>query len=467
MSDSNIIMKLISPILSYYFLTSIPFAQDYIQNPETKIHHSKFIIQNHFSLSFTQSFYLNTNLPNLENQNGNYFPKGYGSISSLLFQYHAKYLSFSTEPVIMGKNQYSIILPEKDQLFSVLNDVPMGSNYHPNQFRNTGLKFRFNGLSAGLGNWDQWWGPGIHNSLSLSNNAQAFYHYYIGTDGNQSVGKYVDFSFKYLASRPMQNLKGDDYFLSAWFLKAKYKFLELGLNRNVVNGGYPDLPWDQQDVLTVLIDQNNIRYWDTINTYYILGNFVESGLKVFLEIGFPNRSYAGQDPNVYSDHAMASNLGLRKQGAFGSENLLFGFEYTRLVQGIYYNILPTPNWYDNIKYNYSSYKGRRWAAHSGSDSDDFLIFVGYKDERKSFIYGLNYERHGVTYHFPPEVKFESRINASYSSGNTTVHLVYENEYFEHYGFVDVNRNVWDETFEPGSLQRTHTLLISLQHTLSF
>ena len=68
---------------------------------------------------------------------------------------------------------------------------------------------------------------------------------------------------------------------------------------------------------------------------------------------------------------------------------------------------------------------------------------------------------------PPEVKFESRINASYSSGNTTVHLVYENEYFEHYGFVDVNRNVWDETFEPGSLQRTHTLLISLQHTLSF
>ena len=93
--------------------------------------------------------------------------------------------------------------------------------------------------------------------------------------------------------------------------------------------------------------------------------------------------------------------------------------------------------------------------------------MGYKDEQKSFIYGLNYERHGVTYHFPPEVKFESRINASYSSGNTTVHLVYENEYFEHYGFVDTNHNVWYETFEPGSLQRTQTLLISLEHTLSF
>ena len=239
------------------------------------------------------------------------------------------------------------------------------------------------------------------------------------------------------------------------------------MSRNVLSGGYSDLPWSLNDAMTVLINNNNSKYWDSINEYYLLAHFPDSGLEVFLDIGFPNRSYAGKDPEVYSAHAMGSNLGLRKQGAFGSDKLLFGFEYTRLVQGIYYNILPTPNWYDNIKYNYSSFKGRRWATHSGADSDDFLVFMGYKDEQKSFIYGLNYERHGITYHFPPEVKFESRINASYKRGNTKVHVIYENEYFEHYGFVDVNRNVWDETFEPGSLQRTHTLLISFEHTLSF
>ena len=85
----------------------------------------------------------------------------------------------------------------------------------------------------------------------------------------------------------------------------------------------------------------------------------------------------------------------------------------------------------------------------------------------SFVYGLNYERHGVTYHFPPEVKYESKISASLRYNNTFIYFNYENEYFEHYGFVDVNRNVWDETFEPGSLQRTHTFLISVEHTLSF
>jgi len=424
-------------------------------------------VTHHASFTYKQSFYLNTNLPNLENQNGYYFPKGYGSFSSVLINFNTKHFSFSAEPVIVNRNSFSVDLPKKDKIFSVLNDVQYNNAYQPTQFRNTGIKLHYKGLSAGFGNWDQWWGPGNHNSLVLSNNAEGFYHYFVGTNAYQTIVSDLSFKFKYMVSDEMANWVGDDYFYSAWFFNLRYKTIEYGMSRNVLSGGYGDLPWSSSDAMTVLINNKNSKYWDSINEYYLLATFPKSGIEVFVDIGFPNRSYADKDPEIYSDHSMGSNLGLRKQGAFGSDNLLFGFEYTRLVQGIYYNILPTPNWYDNIKYNYSSYKGRRWAAHSGADSDDFLVFIGYKDEQKSFIYGLNYERHGVTYHFPPEVKFESRINASYKLGNTKIHLIYENEYFEHYGFVDVNRNVWDETFAPGSLQRTHTLLISLQHSLSF
>ncbi|MBT6938014.1 MAG: hypothetical protein HN982_10580 [Candidatus Marinimicrobia bacterium] len=450
-----------------FFLPQGTFCQSPLNS--SPIINQKSSIKNHFSLSFSQSFYLNTNLPNLENQNGYYFPKGFGFISTILFQYHRKHLTLTAQPQVLSKREYAIKLPHKDKLFSVLNGVPLNDAYrlNINQFRNMGLQLHFKGISAGYGNWDQWWGPGIHNSLVLSNNTEGFYHYYVGTTGYQPLIKSFSYKFKYMVSDHIKNWEGDDYYFSAWFLNIKYNVLEIGMSRNVFSGGYRDLPWTLSDAMTVLVNNKSSKYWDTINEYYLLANFRESGLKIFLDIGFPNRSYAGKDPEVYSDHAMGSNLGLRKQGAFGSEYLLFGFEYTRLVQGIYYNILPTPNWYDNIKYNYSSYKGRRWAAHSGADSDDFLIFIGYKDEQKSFIYGVNYERHGVTYHFPPEVKIESRINASYTKGNTQIQIIYENEYFEHYGFVDVNRNVWDETFEPGSLQRTHTLLISFEHTLSF
>ena len=60
----------------------------------------------------------------------------------------------------------------------------------------------------------------------------------------------------------------------------------------------------------------------------------------------------------------------------------------------------------------------------------------------------------------PEVKFESRINFGYSQKNILINISYENEYFEHYGFVDVNGNVWDETFEKvrSNVQRLYYFL---------
>ena len=60
------------------------------------------------------------------------------------------------------------------------------------------------------------------------------------------------------------------------------------------------------------------------------------------------------------------------------------------------------------------------------------------DKKINIIYGLNYERHGVSYHFPPEVKLESRISMNYNYKNFQIFVNYENEYFRHYGFVDNN-----------------------------
>ena len=82
---------------------------------------------------------------------------------------------------------------------------------------------------------------------------------------------------------------------------------------------------------------------------------------------------------------------------------------TRLLQGKFLIFL-TPNWYQNAKYDFSSFEGRRWAAHSGTDSDDLLVYSGIIGKKKNIIIGLNYERHGVTYKFPPEVKFRLKIN---------------------------------------------------------
>ncbi len=180
-----------------------------------------------------------------------------------------------------NNSQYSITVLKKDHLFSVLNDVPNRSIYQPNQFRNTGVQMYFKGISVGLGNWDQWWGPGFHNSLVLSNNAEGFYHYYVGTAGYQPLIKDISYNFKYIVSEDIQNWEGDDYFFSAWFLNFKYKVLEFGVSRNVLSGGYRDLPWSLSDAMTILVDNKNIQYWDSINEYYVLANFPDSGLEIF------------------------------------------------------------------------------------------------------------------------------------------------------------------------------------------
>ena len=112
-----------------------------------------------------------------------------------------------------------------------------------------------------------------------------------------------------------------------------------------------------------------------------------------------------------------------------------------------------------------SYRERRWGPHGGTDSDDILSFFGYNGNHLTLLYSLNFERHGVAFNFPPETKFEYVFSISFKKDHLSLYLEYENEYFEHYGFVDSNKNVWNEEFESGSIQRTKTLLFSIEYKL--
>tara|TARA_Y100001958_G_C21245259_1_gene574825 strand:+ start:1433 stop:2830 length:1398 start_codon:yes stop_codon:yes gene_type:complete len=423
--------------------------------------------RNHpLSINYNQKFYLNSNLPNFENENGYYFPKGYGSYTSINMSYRNTFFEISFEPIMYIGRIYNININEKTKLFSVLNDVPLDDVEKFQKFTDTGMKLVYNKIKIGYGNWNRWWGPGLHNSLVLTNNSKGFYHYFLGSEDNFiNISKNMFIKFNYILSESMINQLNAKFFLTAYYLNLKYKNLEFGYSKNILSGGFPDLSWTKHDALFIPITKKNIHLWDSIDDFFVMLSFPDEQVELFIEIGRPNTTFLGNNPEEFSDHGVGSNIGLRKIGVFGSNKLLFGVEYTRLVQSMYYNILPSSNWYDNIKYSYSSYKGRRWAAHSGSDSDDFLVFLGYLDERKSLIFGLNYERHGVSFHFPPEVKFEYKLQASIKYGRTDIQIKYENEYFEHYGFVDSNNNVWLDTFEEGSINRTNSLLINIKRSL--
>ena len=414
---------------------------------------------------YNQFFYNNSNLTNFENQNGLHIPRGFGFTSGLLFIYEAKNIFLTYEPRINVKEVFYKDTPQKNGIFSVSNDLDniRKNDHYP---RNFGFKYKLGNLNIGYGNWDQWWGPGIHNSITLSNNSKGFYNYHIDYYSKYLVSSdYININLNYNLSEPFKNSFGNEFFLTSLKSQFIYKNIEVGVAKDILSGGYSDIKWRINDAaLSILLDKNS-KYWNKTSSYYIKYFSKETGLNIFYELGVPKIGFNNKKIRNYSDHGFGTNFGLRKYKAFGHENFTFGFEYTRLLQSPYYNILPSPNWYDDKKYNYSSYMNRRWGAHSGPDSDDLLVYIGSIDNNLSLIYALNYERRGVTYNFPPEVKFESKIMFSFRTNKLFISIDIENEYFEHYGFVDTNLNVWNQTFQSGSIQRTNSVLFSIESKL--
>ena len=194
--------------------------------------------------------------------------------------------------------------------------------------------------------------------------------------------------------------------------------------------------------------------WDQTISAWINFAFPQIKMKIYLEIGINDNRFNLWDFIVHPDHAMGSIIGFRKYGLFNNENLIVGFEYANLIKGRHHIFRLTPNWYDRKIYDNFSYDGRRWGAHSGSDSDDLLFFIGIINKDWSFIPSFNFERHGVTSYRPPEIKFEFKIDARYNIKGYEIGLLYENQFEAHLGFPP------DQYFidEITGKRRTNTLI---------
>lgn len=424
-------------------------------------------LKGNLNIFFSSNFILNNNLPNFENFNGLYAPKGTTTQKSFHFFLKNKSFTFSIEPQnSIINNFYKSQKSQKEGVFSVLNDVK-NNHYNNNSkisFKNTGIRFKHNSIGIGLGNWNTWWGAGIHNSLSLSNNSLGFKHIYISYNKELKFFKNSILKYKYLISENFKNYYGNDFSLVFSMLNVKINKIEIGANLNYLIGGYEGYSNDNWFLFPSNLN-NKLLPSGRLSHYFISYYNSLTGLRLFYEFGFPNRFNFNSSQKYRNENSLGTNIGIRKKELFNNPNIVFGLEYTRLVQGIYYNLEPTPNWYQNVKYNYYSYKGRRWGAHSGTDSDDFYAYSGIVKENFSFLFIFNYERHGVNYSFPPEVKFESGISTTVKLKDLFLHIKYENEYYEHYNFVDNNNSIWTNTFNLESIQRTYSLLLSLDYRI--
>ncbi len=452
-----------------------------------------------FSINYKLEFYLNNSAPNQENMDVRYFSKGYSNFNSLQLVFDSKFFDMVFEPYIKNDNFYYVESVIRNGTFKNLNDRVLTKNeiFRDKHVRNLLIFPNFKGFGIGYHFGNRWWGPGFHSSLQMTNNSWPFGSYIIGTMNELRFGKIglsALYSFSSLSDKynPIKKFHTALNGKISWYGSL---LISAGFSRNYLSGGDKSVSgkiWTEQNaqllVFEGLLTSNliNKEYtigghdkWDqTISGYFSIVDF-NKRLKLYAEIGFnDNRMYLA-DLISQPDHTMATIIGIRDYGnskrANGS-NFIYGFEWTNLM--ITYTIrhrgLPgTPEWYNRPLYDYSSNNSRRWGAHSGSDSDDWLFYFGYLSNKILIMPAFNYERHGIVSHRPAEVKFEFRLDIKYNYLNSWFGVYFEIQKdmflgFPDYFYEDKFGNPIDSSEgKIANSRNTSTLILSFNRFINF
>ena len=446
------------------------------------------------SLKFKNEFYFNDNSPNQENMDVRYISKGTGQFSSFQFAFNSNYFSFLAEPYLINTNYYNVNNIKRKKFFSVLNDQELGANQ---RFSNKGLRnllafIHYKGIGFGIHEGNRWWGPGIHSSLQMTNNTQPFNSQILGTIKEIRIGKFGFYGL-YSFSKLNDN-KGDlaKYFTSinaqvSWYGPI---LLTIGLSRNYLTGGVAnnEYKWKESDARKIIFEgifTSNLLdaeytvgghdLWDQTLSGYISVILPKRNLKIYGEFGFnDNRMYLA-DFLSQPDHSMATIIGIRDFGFGTNKNWLWGFEWTNMMitYSSRHRLTGPGTWYHRSLYDYNSYQGRRWAAHSGSDSDDWYFYFGYLSDKIMIIPAFNYERHGIVTHRPAEVKFEYRLNTRYKYKNIWFGIYFEKQFeaflgFPDYYYVDNKGSPIDsDDANLANTRKTNTIIFSISRSISF
>jgi hypothetical protein len=411
-----------------------------------------FYIQNNksFSISLKNEIYINNNASNQENMDLRYIGNGIGNFKSISISGYTKFFAFNFEPYSLIDNYKDGQIYNRKSPFNFLNDTKKTQNINGVGLRKADIYLHYNGLGIGIANDNMWWGPGIQGSFSMTNNTKGFKNYMIGTIRElkwKNIGLLARYTFSELNEETGYRATYFTSFTSQATIYSK-QIISFGISRNYLTGGVDiGAPWTKKDAQKVIFEGVFIKNLQKLD-YTIAGHdpwdqtisiwsdimFPKNKMKIYLEIGFNDNRFNLWDFIVHPDHAVGSIIGFRKYGLFNNDNIIFGFEYANLIKGRHHIFRATPNWYQRIQYNDFSYDGRRWGAHSGSDSDDLLIFFGLINNKWSFIPSINYERHGVSTYRPPEIKFEFKIDVRYNLKSFEIGLLYENQFEAHLGF---------------------------------
>jgi len=393
--------------------------------------------------------------PNFDNVGNKFSLKGNNYYYGMKFEYIGKNMLLFVEPYTITKENKTFKQGGRGGRYTYTNEV---SNYSVRPYRDFGFResllfLHYNYVGLGISNMNHWLGPGIHNTLTMTNNTKGFKHYFIGTLKEKKVTKNIGFESRYIFSK-INDRAGGVYLTNlALSLTVHGNVLyRFGIIRDFLSGGVltdDNEAIKESDAMALVWgplfadSKKNIDYtsdWGFEPWDQIIAGFMEiildKNTHLYLEIGTGDHRKNFTDLLAHWDHNLAYVIGFRKY--LSSKRYLFGSEYTSLTgNSNTRKFRGSGPWYDDWWYDYSSYEGRHWAAHSGADSDEFVAFIGKRNVRSTFLIFYNRERKGIYLEKNIEVKQELSIQYIREL-NTQFKLIInvERESHQNYSFIE-------------------------------
>lgn len=290
--------------------------------------------------------------------------------------------------------------------------MDMPSRFGSSSFSHMGwgqsnIRLEFDPVSVGLSNENLWWGPGVQNSLLMSNSAAGFKHLTLNTSRpvKTQIGS---FESQIIAGRleesGLNNTLPDDWrYLSGLAFTYQPKWIPglfLGFTRTFqiyssdIDGSFGDLLPLFQAFQKINTNEETKRR-DQLTSLFTRWLMPSAKAEVYFEYGLNDHSYNTRDFLMSPEHSRSYLLGMIKLIPFRhriDEFIQFSAELTRMEQTLDRLVREAGEWYTHgeILHGYT-HRGEVLGAGIGPGGNLQTLQVGWVKGLKQL--GIQLERY--------------------------------------------------------------------------
>ncbi len=293
-------------------------------------------------------------------------------------------------------------------------DLPVrfGNNpYSRTSWGQSSIRLNFDPVSVGISNENLWWGPGIQNSLLMSNTAPGFKHLTLNTSRpvKTPIGT---IEAQILAGR----LEGSGYspglsdewrYLSGMVFSYQPRWINglfLGMTRSFQIGnenmgsGFEDY-FPLFSAFQKKKTDEDAKKRDQLTSVFLRWLLKESKAEFYFEYGLNDHSYNIRDFIMSPEHSRAYTIGLNKLLPYSGrdhEYIQVGIELTHLEQSIDRAFRNSGEWYthNDVRHGYTN-RGEVLGAGIGPGGNFAALNVAWVKSLNRFGFQLErYEHNG-------------------------------------------------------------------------